>query len=114
MSLVPFGDTKSVGFWMEDAWEAAPQFGVTLGMMVLAAVSLRGAVSLAKDLVSVAKKMLVGVKVDAETQTEESGFQLPMEVWFNPQSGVYHIDGCRHIGSSAVAKRACTICRNVG
>ena len=84
----------------------------TLGAMVLGIVVLRGLASLLVDAYHAAKKFFEIKTEDAETQTDEGGYQLPSSIYINPQSDVFHCSGCHHIGARAITKRACNICRN--
>ena len=93
--------------------EKLPQVGVTIGALLLGLVMLRGVASLLVDLYDVIRVMLSTKKEDAETQTEDVSFQLPSEIFVNPQSEVFHCGDCRHITARAYTKRACNICRNV-
>ena len=92
--------------------EPARPWLYTLGAMVLGIVILRGVASLLVDAYRATKKFFEVQTEDAETQTDEGGGKLPSKIYINPQSEVFHCEGCHHVGTRAVTKRACNICRN--
>ena len=82
--------------------------GALVGFLVL-----RGVLGLVADLVRVCQSALrfVGVLrcyVDASTQTDP--IHWSGEVFTNPNSEVWHVGECRHVGYRAVPLRACAAC----
>ena len=111
MSLVP--RVTDVGFALSGYIDEAEQpWLYTLGAMMLGVVVLRGSASLLVDSYRAAKKLWEVQTEDAETQTDEGGGRLPSSIYINPQSDVFHCEGCHHVGTRAITKRACNICRN--
>ena len=90
---------------------------ISLGISVIVLIiSLRGVMSLMKDIFRVLSKVKSYFKKKTYEQkgiqTEPYLCELPAEIFLNSGSGVYHFSGCHHIGVRATSKAACTFCRN--
>ena len=85
--------------------------------VVMAIMALRGVLSFGKDTLRLGRKMAAalwgtGALEDKDTQTELYFPELPGEIFWNPNSEVYHISGCHHVGLRATRKTACVLCGN--
>ena len=75
-------------------------------------VIMRGVVSFFMDMVRFLGRLFKTQYKDKEVQIEPYYPQLPAQIFMNPESEVYHISGCHHVGVRATRKGGCSLCRN--
>ena len=80
--------------------------------LIVIVITMRGGVSLLRDLHRLLSYFLKKTYVDKEIQIEEYFPVLPEQIFLNKRSDVYHILGCHHIGYRAEPRSACILCKN--
>ena len=94
---------------LEDSW---PQMSVSVMAVVVTIVLMRGALSFVADSVRFVSRLCRTQYCERGVQTDPYYPQLPIQVWVNSGSEVYHCSGCHHIGDRAKPRVSCTLCRN--
>ena len=111
MSLV--APKQAVGFSFselgDDQWQP---LSFSLVAVLISIIFLRGSFSFLFDFVRVLRRMVSTQHKDKGTQTESYYPQLPSEMYVNPGSERFHIEGCHYIGVRGKAISVCTQCRN--
>ena len=110
MSLIvrPSGALSLV---MESIEQPIQRASMVIALIVIV-VTMRGGVSLLRDLHRLLSYFLKKTYVDKEIQIEEYFPVLPEQIFLNKRSDVYHILGCHHIGYRAEPRSACILCKN--
>ena len=99
---------------IEELLETTPWIKVSSSVIlsIVVMIMVRGVASFFYDMIRVLSRLCRTQYKDKEVQTEPYYALLPLEVHMNPNSEVYHVSGCHHIGVRSFSKAVCTVCKN--